>query len=1531
MPSIFTSLRRTAAPDDANRTNDAPSSGSAPKAPGSNSSATQANQNVAFAGLKTVKQSSNNESGKFAALRANFKGRQTTVGTRILGIGKSRSNDMPSNALLPQQSVESDLSDDPHSDSLKQAHELTERVKSILDTTLEELPGTNERPQRSAAMRALLVIPGMGHVLKPKTARELMAGDPAYKTASKKTAQTKGDRDVDAGKIEGNQTKMLGQLATHSAAAEDAIRNVQTAQRELDEAKQAAQGATGAQPQEGAAPANPATAADTVKTKEAQLEDAHKTLKGAVDDLRASASICSMLDVGVHVLSTDLVNQKIRFVDTQIAQLRSDLGKDNTDVGQIIGNLVSTKNGIAEKQLLTAANLESAQTLHTNATALVAQLEARLQKAQQNRGVPLSNATQAVGATDDALDALTQLEARMQAGHTVSPDEVAHARSLFNSAGQQLDSAGQRLQKQRGRDSVPALSNHAKSLARELDAVKAALKDAGEDLEQCREAAEDATRALTEFTPYIDQEIDRLGKLQTKLNTAANGLDSPAQAIGDKLTASTAQLEKNRELEKQLSTIGTQAIASTAPGFDPEHLATPAGASLVKKLQTLAEALPEDDVSGERVLPRAAAMEMISRSLAVVTGSDAQAADRLLGELTSHPLNHWIAPPATGGTDGTDGASAVEHTAPSAHMAELSQLMAQIPRGIEVLNLASTPPDGKPLERGQVEATQAYWMAHAARSAETDDNVKTWLGNAMNVASHVVRNTKEETVFDTAALPLKNQAAFNAVRNGFLSNAKGSDYDLSNQNLLNVTTTIGENNNTGLLPTSFHPAKAATLFDPKTLSFAQKQMEAQGMDTTKTRAEASIMTAFEQLGKEARVHFNQLPAARRPDPRNAATPSLPPSAQDRADDKDRLFAATLVALSDYVGQEKRSPTIISRLTTPISAPSFNHTKRIYDANLGPAEKTKIRQAVHALLYPPRPAIGSRKLTKPNPSAVAPLPPAIEALFNQERVPVTDLLKTLETELSTSSDGTKAAMASSMTILSENFAAPAAGAAGADGAAGTPKIDEQVRLAKMKRFESKDDVEAFFRPMLETLRLRDQVTVTSGGTLGAGIPLLPAVPKFPMSASFGLYAEKNERFIQFKNPTFASEIMVGSTVSRLHDAKVTVGHRLEVGIATVTAPSGSAKFEASRPKTIYTSLRTLRGKDDMGVRKEQEAIDANLKLLDIMLRWDTDQTKFAEDGQPFADPLEAIFALSPDTLVASGEKQGQTNQGSFDVSAVARARTPGHHLSVGASVTPFSLKIERTAEQGTERTGYAHQTVHDRSSQARQRINASANIGVIGTPYKQAIGDIGADGKGTGQAHINLTGNLIEISREIVSNFEKNGATRFPIGDLTGHAVDRTYGTPKDLLVEVQTYREDWLQRCMDTLPRAKTDEVDTPERRAIAADILSKFEADLRRAGSNSSLQFNIKYEMQPRMSGVIDGLRGAEALALKQGDAKAATDARNMMNTILSYRASWSVKNTTVRSKGKTSEDMGLDFFLRWQKTYSSESSRARVAFPPS
>ena len=446
-----------------------------------------------------------------------------------------------------------------------------------------------------------------------------------------------------------------------------------------------------------------------------------------------------------------------------------------------------------------------------------------------------------------------------------------------------------------------------------------------------------------------------------------------------------------------------------------------------------------------------------------------------------------------------------------------------------------------------------------------------------------------------------------------------------------------------------------------------------------------------------------------------------------------------------------------------------------------------------------------------------------------------------------------------------------------------------------------------------------------------------MPPILMSASADLHSKKDEAAIQFKSPTFAAEIKVEESTARTRNIKGTLGLGVDLGVAKLTAPSASAKYESSKGHAVSTTVRTLRDKDDLGVRKEQEAIDHNLAVLDTLLRWDKDdkQPKTAagqvDPAQKFAGPLEALLALHPKALVASGERDVKTSQLGLDLSVAARLGFGDGVASMGVAFNPVTVKAEKTLEQSTERTGYAHQTVHDRSDQRRQRMAMTGGVSGALSFFKRPVDAQAHEAHDDRKGSVRVAGatNLLDISREIASNFEKNGATRFPIGDRVGGAVDRSYGSPKDLLAEIDQHREEFLMRCLDTLPRAKDAPMDTPERRLVAHDMLKQFEADLHEAKDHPNLQFNIKYEMQPRMSGLIDALRGVEAQATQAGDADTAKGAREAAQTLLSYRSSWAVKNAAIRNKGKDSEETGVDFVGRWQRTHGAETSRALAAFP--
>lgn len=1356
-----------------------------------------------------------------------FNARQVNIGSKIVGAGfnhaRERARITGFGAALPEHDP------DPVATLVQQGWELAERSDRLLNGSLEDLPGINERPQRSWGMRALIAIPGFGG-LKPKRAIDLIKQDPAYRS------DTPGDdhsREATVANPVPRQGELLALLQAHADAHRVADEDFAAKEAALAQAKTDHAG-------------NPAA----LKPFQDERDAALAALQEATDQLHVAVTVNSVLETNLQVLAVDLIEQKVRFVHTEVQQQQERLRDMHAGIDGIVDNL----------------NQQRRQLAQVHQDAVVALAGAVHQRGQAQAA--LAAAREAVPAYDDAPDA-------------------------------------------------PG--------AEDLQALHAPLQQAVDDAERrvARHVAlvAEAGHAVDRLAPYFDEQLERLGQQSREVAASLKILEEPGQQVEARAAEVAARLDSARELELQLNESALNAITHMAPGFPAAPLAShPEAGALRHQLGDIAQALPPDDPQAERELPRVAVMELLSRGLAGACEGDVGRANQLLADLRGHTLDHWIAPPL--GATPAAGAD-VSHAAPSPDMLRLLQGMAKVPRGGEVLNLVSShgsTQDGDakpaPLGRSQMEASQAYWMAHQTRLQERDPGVHAWLGEAMKVAQHEVRNSKTGTVFDTADLPPKQRAAYNAVKNGFLSTAPGSDYDLTNRNLQKIGddwVRHAQDHRHALLrvlPKSINPSKRKTPYEPRTLRLAQKQMEAQGMSTTKTVAEDSLHAAAQELGARARQGVMR------------ARPG-------QADDADaRRYDATLQAIGEHLESHRAKPNPFSRAAgaLKIKTPEFHRAKRLYDAQLGPKDVAEIRQRVQDILQPPPPQAGPNKLRKPhrNPAlnpTDRPLPPTIEALFQRTPLPVVDLLKALHAEIAADPHAAQPELAGLVAALDEDFGSGAG-------------IDGKIENAKLKRFDSADDVKTFFTPMLQDLRLRDQVILSGGGVKGVGIPFIPWSPMPPilLSASADLHSKKDEAAIQFKSPTFAAEIKVEESTSRSRNVKGTLGLGIDLGVAKLTAPAASAKYERSKGQAVSTTVRTLRDKDDFGVRKEQDAIDDNLALLDTLLRWDRPDKQPADPlhGR-FGGPLEAVLALHPKVLVASGERDIRGSQLGLDLSLAARLGFGEGYASLGVAANPLTAKVEKAVEQATERTGYAHQTVHDRSDQRRQRLAMTAGISGALNAFKRPV-DTHAHAAGDdrkGSYRVAGAVNLLDISREIASNFEKNGATRFSIGDKVGGSTDRSYASAKDLLAEIDQHREEFLMRCLETLPRAKDGPEDTPQRRLLAHGMLRQFEADLEAAKAHPNLQFNIKYEMQPRMSGLVDALRGVEAQALQAGDRKTAKEAREAMQTLLSYRAAWSVKNVAIRNKGKDNSEIGVDFFARWQRIHGAETSRAIAAFP--
>lgn len=1040
-------------------------------------------------------------------------------------------------------------------------------------------------------------------------------------------------------------------------------------------------------------------------------------------------------------------------------------------------------------------------------------------------------------------------------------------------------------------------------------------------LPQFERAHQEVAQALQMVREKYRDEQARLvplGQAMAVLDTAAAQV-APKADHWKTLSARTAALESEHH------GAALAALIATAPGFSAEQLVAPGAAALKAHLGLVAESLPEDDPQAERTLPRLAVIEIISHALADINGGDAGQAAAMLQQLMQQPSHHWS--PVDG-----------EGAAPPAELRALFHLMAEVPRGMELLDRIGARDGRGTMGRAQLEGLHAYWMADKEETAlqaeveagppgaatKAEAGVRTWLANAKTAASHAMRHDKDAPAgHDPAALPRAQRIAYRGVCLGQLSNAPASEYGFINQACLKVGDDWVEDakDERGklrrMLPRSpFKPTKGRTPFDAKTLRLASKQLEAQGMPSVKSSAHRQVAQAA--AGLSAKLAEGGLRG-------KAGAPG------EAGLDREQLhydLAAQVVC--DYIARQKDAASAAEPLVTATARTGFERTKRLYKAELGKQDFELIRrefadrvaQSAGRAAAPPRP---TGRLVKPMPAGTPAARPG-QAAPLELPASIRALLEGPDTKPLAVLRGITAHLDAHMPAAAK----AELGMADLDADLGFAAVDQAIVIANRKRFEKRADVLDFYRPMLQELRLRNQLIMTAGGEIGGGIPLLPWSPIAPFVANINLniFSRKREASFQVKSPTYGVELIMADTTTRASDAKGTLGFGLDLGPFKLNLPAVSLKIDRSRAETEFAVLRVLRNKDKSGVREEQVARDDSLDLLDTLLNW---ETKHADGEEPFSGPLEAILALHPAVLVGSGKKTNNNRQLGADVAVAARAPFAAGHLSGGIGITPLSVKAESAKEVSDERSGYAHQGVHDASHQVRQRANASASVGgllnVFRTPVNPDAAGGHADAKGSWRMMAPI--NVLDFSRDLAFNLEKNGATRFAIGDKSGGSVDRVYGTAKDLLAEIEANEEDFYLRFLDTVVVEPGAERNTQANRELAAAALKAFKEDLKDAKKNANLQFNIKYEMQPRISGWVDSLKALEALALARGDTQAAREHREARSELLSFRSSWAFKNGAIRSKGKDSDDAGFDFVVRLLAKHSAETSVAVAAYP--
>jgi len=565
-----------------------------------------------------------------------------------------------------------------------------------------------------------------------------------------------------------------------------------------------------------------------------------------------------------------------------------------------------------------------------------------------------------------------------------------------------------------------------------------------------------------------------------------------------------------------------QVQAGRPRGFEAGEASRQFGLQLLQTVRRRPHNLSAD------ALPSIGVMEIASDMMAAVCGEDAERAQRLLHALQSLPARRWMEDVA----DLADGGAEIEPTAAESDVRNLLRLASMVPRGVEVVHLLGDPADAVP-SGDALQAMRSFWSADAAQRAETDRDVRRWLAGAKRAAR--LRWSGE----DIDGLPEAQKAAYNAVRNGCLSNAASTPYARHDERMRKAMDEwiVREQPAASRAQRVLVPNRRKSPFTASGLKRAMTIAESFGMVTSRRLADDGVQQAAGRLADWAGTDLARDLGAAGIDVREA-----------------RAFAAATQVLAERAQRHEHASQwrLDSHEAAALRAVAFDH---------------KHRTAAHP-----------RRLQKPNRHHA--LPP----LFEELAAGKADALEALR------------AVADWLKLTFADAVPDGRDEALAQDAA----VHEANDIARQKHFRSKEDVVRYFEPILLRMQLRDKLKLSGGGVMGGGLPSLPySVPSPVVSPVFSAgWSRKDEAFFQVFMPILGMEISLGGL--RATGPEATVGVAAGPNLPGLAKLQVSATEKLSRQElhTEGTILRLLRQRGRDGEMRIEM-----LGILDSWVRWD----------------------------------------------------------------------------------------------------------------------------------------------------------------------------------------------------------------------------------------------------------------------------------------------------------------------------------------
>ncbi|MCE4285455.1 type III effector [Xanthomonas hortorum pv. vitians] len=908
----------------------------------------------------------------------------------------------------------------------------------------------------------------------------------------------------------------------------------------------------------------------------------------------------------------------------------------------------------------------------------------------------------------------------------------------------------------------------------------------------------------------------------------------------------------------------TNQIAAT------QDIALRDAAEMHAPLQRIATGLSGPDTPTP--LPAFAVIEIVTSALTELIGNDAARAKNVLDAMYQHSAWHWprIA----------ENMSKSSRTRPTGSnnthrdIVALCRKLAKIPRGVEIMQLLSNQ-GGMPAPADNAQALRVFWNADDAQLSESDLNVKAWLQTAKQVALATVAGRQQ--TFDDV-----HHAAFNAVRNGYFSNAPGSPYDQHDRRLRKATnqwvmraaasSASQDNAETAIkkapLPRRIIPTLEKTPFGKSTLNRSYAVSESMGLHSPRLQVDQAIARRMRRLE-------DTLQACQ-------AVPEM-----------QYQIMAVQAMLKHLRSMEEKGAHLSQVIVC----------KRDSRAIRRLLKSTVQQRQMEQKWDKPIDASGRREFNILQHSQSTELLP-LHAQVASGKLSVYELIELAQQHVHDIAPTTLALPLPTDDLLADDLSAAA-------------------KLLKHQHMRSREDIVAFFKPLILNSQLRDRLRLGAGGTLGMGLPTLPYGP-LSLVASPILFLEKShgsEAFAQISMPILGMEMSFGS--ARTNAGEVGIGARIGAqvapGIGFNAAVTGRAIAEGTT--TSSTTMRFFR------VRNKDDEMRSNmLNALDSMVRWDVLEPK---RGRQYAGPLECIFARNPDVSISQGDNRTctRTLTAGLEVNApMLRFKDgsdgPSQMLGLGPSAY---VEVGRIREGRTE-TGGVISIVGNRSDAGKQNAGLTANLNPIPVSY---IPPQSQDSRYGVQSE--SLGLQLRMSRDLAWALEKNEISPFLIGDRQDADLDRHYSSSTDMLAEIAGNRAAWLLRCIETLEPDATGRRNTTDNRLRAAKLLDAFEARVASLEKESHYcQYNVNYSMRRRAGAEIDGYRGIKALALQRGDKKSAEDAQHAIDEILLMPETWRPLMLIVRERGRDSTTKGWRGLLRLQRFSNVDSQRTVVQFPP-